>query len=145
MPIYSIINNVKFKSIEDKLELYYNRLKHPQKIINNWSIIDLDLLNSLKKIKLTSINDISYYESEKLITTESKSKFITIKTSFNFIAIKIVNNEYEFNIKDWDLLAVDKNYIYKEKETKPMTNKEIIEFLGFKLDKKAKKDLEYFG
>lgn len=136
---------MKFKSIEDKLELYYNRLKHPQKIINNWSIIDLDLLNSLKKIKLTSINDISYYESEKLITTESKSKFITIKTSFNFIAIKIVNNEYEFNIKDWDLLAVDKNYIYKEKETKPMTNKEIIEFLGFKLDKKAKKDLEYFG
>jgi len=133
------------KSLQDKLELYYDRLKHPQKIINNWAIIDLDLLNSLKKIKLISINDISYYQSEKLITTESKNKFIIIKISFNFIAIKIVNNEYEFNIKDWDLLAVDRDHIYKEEETKPMTIKEIIKFLGFKLDKKAKQDLEYFG
>ena len=136
---------MKFKSIEDKLELYYNRLKHPQKIINNWAIIDLDLLNSLKKIKLTSINDINNYKFEKLIIAETKKQYILIKISFNFIAIKITNNEYEANIKDWDLIAVDKNYIYKAKETKPMTNKEIIEFLGFKLDKKAIKDLDYFS
>lgn len=136
---------MKFKSIEDKLELYYDRLKHPQKIINNWAIIDLDLLNSLKKIKLTNINDIDYYLNEKLITAETKNKYIIIKISLNFIAIKIINNEYESNIKDWDLIAVDKNYIYKGTATKPMTNKEIIEFLGFKLDKKANKDLEYFS
>lgn len=136
---------MKFKSIEDKLELYYDRLKRPQKIINNWAIIDLDLLNSLKKIKLISINDIDYYQTEKVIIAESKKQYIIIKISLNFIAIKITNNEYEVNIKDWDLIAVDKNYIYKGKETKPMTNKQIIEFLGFKLDKKAMKDLEYFG
>lgn len=133
------------KSLQDKLELYYDRLKHPPKIINNWAIIDLDLLNSLKKIKLISINDIDYYQTEKIIITESKKEYIIIKITSNFIAIKITNNEYEVNIKDWDLLAVDKNYIYKGKETKPMTNKQIIEFLGFKLDKKAKQDLEYFS
>lgn len=136
---------MKFQSIEDKLELYYDRLKNPQKIINNWAIIDLDLLNSLKKIKLTSINDIDNYQSEKIIIAESKKQYIIIKISLNFIAIKITNNEYEVNIKDWDLIAVDKDYVYKRKETKPMTNKQIIEFLGFKLDKKAMKDLEYFG
>lgn len=133
------------KSLQDKLELYYDRLKHPPKIIKNWAIIDIDLLNSLKKIKVISINDIYSYENEKIIVLENKSKYIIIKVTFNFLAIKITNNEYEFNIKDWDLLAVDKDFLYKGKSTKPMTNKELIELLGFKLDKKAKKDLEYFG
>lgn len=133
------------KSLQDKLELYYDRLKNPPKIIKNWAIIDLELLNSLKKIKLTSINDIYSYEDEKIIVLENKSKYIVIKITLNFIAIKITNNEYELNIKDWDLIAVDKNYIYKGNAVKPMTNKEIIKFLGFKLDKKAKEDLEYFG
>ena len=135
---------MKFKSIEDKLELYYDRLNNPQKIIGNWSIIDLDLLNSLKKINITSINDIYSYNGEKIISLESKTKYITIKVSLNFIAIKIINNEYNSIIKEWDLLAVDKNYIYKGTYTKPMTNKEIIKFLGFKLNNKTIKDLAYF-
>jgi len=135
---------MKFKSLEDKLELYYDRLNNPQKIINNWAIIDLDLLNSLNKINITSVNDIYVNDGEKIILLESKNKYITIKVSFNFIAIKIINNEYDCVIKQWDLIAVDKNYIYKGTATKPMTNKEIIKFLGFKLNKKAIKDLDYF-
>jgi hypothetical protein len=135
---------VKFKSLSDKLELYYDRLKHPQKIIGNWAIIDLDLLNSLKEISIISINDIYSNSGEKIILLESKTKYITIKVSLNFIAIKIINNEYNCIIKEWDLIAVDKNYIYKEIVTKPMTNKQIIKFLGFKLNKKANKDLAYF-
>ena len=133
------------KSLKDKLALYYDRLQHPQKTIGNWAIIDIDLLNSLKKITITNINNIERNIEEKIIYTESKTKYILIKVSFNFIAIKVINNEYDYIIKDWDLLAVDKNYIYKRKVTKPMTNKQLIEFLGFKLDKKAKEDLEYFG
>jgi hypothetical protein len=135
---------VKFKSLEDKLELYYDRLNNPQKIIGNWSIIDLDLLNSLKKISITSVNDIYSNDGEKIILLESKTKYLTIKISLNFIAIKIISNEYNCIIKEWDLIAVDKDYIYKGNTTKPMTNKEIIEFLGFKLSKKATKDLAYF-
>lgn len=135
---------MKFKSLEDKLELYYDRLNNPQKIIGNWAIIDLDLLNSLNKISITSVNDIYKNDGEKIILLESKNKYITIKVSLNFIAIKIINNEYDCVIKEWDLIAVDKNYIYKGTATKPMTNKEIIKFLGFKLNKKAIKDLAYF-
>jgi len=135
---------VKFKSLEDKLELYYDRLKHPQKIIDNWSIVDLDLLNSLKKINITSINDIYSYDTEKVISLESKSKYITIKVSLNFIAIKIIDNEYNTIIKDWELIAVDRDHIYTQNDTKPMANKEIIKFLGFKLNKKSIKDLDYF-
>lgn len=135
---------MKFKSLENKLELYYDRLKHPQKIIDNWSIVDLALLNSLKKINIININDIYFYDTEKIISLESKTKYILIKVSLNFIAVKIVNNEYSFIIKDWDLIAVDKNYVYQKIATKPMTNKEIIKFLGLKLNKKATKDLAYF-
>lgn len=133
------------KSLQDKLELYYDRLKHPPKIIKNWAIIDVELLNSLKKIKLNNINDITNYLDEKIISAETKDKYIVIKVSFNFIAIKIIDTEYDYIIKDWDLIAVDKNYVYKGKETKPMTNKEIMQFLGFKLNKKLIKNLEYFG
>lgn len=136
---------MKVKPVKDKLELYYNRLKHPQKIIDNWAVIDLDLLNSLKKIKLTGINDIYSYEDEKIMLLENKTKYIVIKNTLNFLAIKIANNEYELNTKEWDLLAVDKNHIYKQEATKPMTNKKIIEFLGFKLSNKAKEDLEFFN
>lgn len=133
------------KSLQDKLELYYDRLNKPQKIIDNWAIVDLELLNSLKKITISNINDISLYLEEKLISAETKNKYIAIKISFNFIAIKIIDNEYDYIIKDWELIAVDKNYIYRGKIAKPMTNKELFKFLGFKLSKKAKEDLDYFG
>lgn len=133
------------KSLQDKLELYYDRLQNPQKVIGNWSIIDLKLLNSLSKIKLININDIRDYIDEKIISAETKTKYISIKITSNFIAIKIIDNEYNYIIKDWDLIAVDKNYIYKGKESEPMRNKQIIKFLGFKLSKKAIKDLEYFS
>jgi hypothetical protein len=33
---------MKFNSLEDKLEEYYNRVKNPKKIIDNWAIIDID-------------------------------------------------------------------------------------------------------
>ena len=58
---------MKINSFKDKLELYYNRIKKPQAIIGNWSIVDLDLLNSLKGIKLTNINYIDTYEDQKII------------------------------------------------------------------------------
>ena len=136
---------MKISSLNDKIELYYNRIKKPQAIIGNWSIVDLDLLNSLKDIKLTNINYIDTYEDQKIISSESKENYILIKNSFNFIAIKITNKEYNLVSKDWDLLAVDTKHIYKELATKPMTNKQIIKFLGFKTSNKFKKDLDYFS
>jgi hypothetical protein len=133
------------KSLKAKLELYYDKIQNPDKVIDNWAIIDIKLLNSLKKIKLNNINNISRNIEEKIINVESKNKYIAIKVSFNFIAIKIIDNEYDYILKDWDLIAVDKEFVYKGKAAKPMSNKQIIKLLGFKLSSKAKKDLEYFS
>ena len=76
---------MKFKSIEDKLEEYYNKLKHPAKIINNWAIIDIDAFNKLKKITLNNINNVSEGKIDRIITTENKNNYIIIKYSPNFI------------------------------------------------------------
>jgi len=135
---------MKFKSLEHKLEEYYNKLKHPAKIINNWAIIDIDAFNKLKKITLNNINNISYGEDDRIITTENKNNYIVIKYSPNFIATKVIDKEYDYLLKDWDLIAVDREVMYKGKSNKVMTNKEIIKLLGFKLTKSSRANLEYF-
>jgi hypothetical protein len=136
---------MKFKSLEEKLELYYNKLKYPAKIIDNWAIIDIDALNKLKKITLNNINNVSEGEVDRIITTENKNNYIVIKYSPNFIATKVIDNEYDYLLKDWDLIAVDRETLYKGETNKLMTNKEIIELLGFKLTKKSRADLDYFS
>jgi len=136
---------MKFKSLEDKLELYYDKLQNPSKIIDNWAIIDLIAYNKLKKTTLIAINEISNSLTDRIITTESKNNYIIIKYSPNFIATKVIDTEYDYLLKDWDLIGIDRDVLYKDKVNKLMTNKEIIKFLGFKLNKKAIKDLEYFG
>ena len=136
---------MKFNSLEEKLELYYNKLKHPAKIINNWAIIDIDAFNKLSKITINNINNVSQSDIDRIITTENKNNYIIIKYSPNFIATKVIDTEYDYLLKDWDLIAVDRENMYKGELNKPMTNKEIIKLLGFKLSRKAIKDLSYFS
>lgn len=136
---------MKFKSLEEKLESYYYKLQHPSKIIGNWAIVDLDALKKLNKITLTNISEINNYITERVITAESKNNYIIIKYNRNFIASKTIDTEYDYYLKDWDLIAIDKDHLYNDKQNKIMTNEEIIKFLGFKLNKKAKEDLKYFG
>ena len=136
---------MKFNSLEEKLELYYNKLKHPAKIINNWAIIDIDAFNKLNKITLNNINNVSQGDIDRVITTENKNNYIIIKYHPNFIATKVIDNEYDYLLKDWDLIAVDRESLSKEEPNKLMSNKEIIKFLGFKLNKRAKDNLEYFN
>ena len=135
---------MKFKSLEHKLEEYYDKLKHPAKIINNWAIIDIDAFEKLDKITLNNINNVSESETDRVITTENKNNYIVIKYSPNFIATKVINKEYDYLLKDWDLIAVDRETLYKGESDKLMTNKEIIKLLGFKLTKSARANLEYF-
>jgi len=136
---------MKYNSLGEKLELYYDKLKHPAKIINNWAIIDIDAFNKLKKITLHNINNVSYSEVDRIITTENKNNYIIIKYSPNFIATKVIDNEYDYLLKDWDLIAVDRETMYKGEPNKLITNKEIIKLLGFKLTKRSRADLDYFG
>jgi hypothetical protein len=136
---------MKFKSLEEKLELYYDKVKNPSKIIDNWAIIDIDAFEALHKLTIISINNISYGEIDRIITTETKNKYIIIKYSPSFIATKVIDTEYDYLIKDWDLIAVDRDTLYKENISKIVSNKEIMKLLGFKLNKKARLDLDYFG
>ena len=136
---------MKYNSIEQKLEDYYDKLKHPAKIIDNWAIVDIDAFNKLKKITLNNISNVSYSEVDRVITAENKNYYIVIKYSPNFIATKVIDTEYDYLLKDWDLIAVDRQTLYKGETNKLMTNKEIIKLLGFKLNKKAIKDLSYFS
>jgi hypothetical protein len=105
---------MKFNSLEDKLEEYYDKLKNPKKIIDNWAIIDIDTFDSLKKITLTSINNVTRGELDNTITTETKKNYIIIKYSPNFIATKVIDNEYNYLLIDWDLIAVDMDALNKE-------------------------------
>jgi hypothetical protein len=136
---------MKYNSLEHKLEEYYDKLKHPAKIIDNWAIIDIDAFNKLKKITLNNINNVSQSDIDRIITTENKNNYIVIKYSHNFIATKVIDKEYDYLLKDWDLIAVDRENMYKGEVNKVMTNKEIIKLLGFKLSRKAIKDLSYFS
>ena len=135
---------MKFNSLEEKLELYYDKLKHPVKIIDNWAIIDIDAFNKLKKITLNNINNVSEGKIDRIITTENKNNYIIIKYSPNFIATKVIDKEYDYLLKEWDLIAVDRQVLYKGEPNKVMTNKEIIKLLGFKLTKSSRANLEYF-
>ena len=136
---------MKFNSLEDKLEEYYDKLKHPSKIIDNWAIIDIDAFNELNKITLISISNVSIGESDRIITTENKNNYIVIKYNPNFIATKVIDKEYDYLLKDWDLIAVDRQALYKGESDKLMTNKEIIKLLGLKLTRKSRIDLDYFS
>jgi hypothetical protein len=136
---------MKNNSLEAKLELYYDKLQHPDKIIDNWAIVDTEAYSKLNKTTLTNINEVNQYLTERIITTETKNKYIIIKYSSNFIATKVIETEYDHELKDWDLVGIDRDHLYTGKLSKVMTNKEIIKLLGFKLTAKAKKDLEYFS
>ena len=136
---------MKFNSLEEKLEEYYDKLKHPAKIIDNWAIIDIDAFNKLNKITLNNINNVSESQIDRIITTENKNNYIVIKYNPNFIATKVIDKEYDFLLKDWDLIAVDRQALYKGESDKLMTNKEIIKLLGFKLTRKSRTDLDYFS
>ena len=136
---------MKFNSLEHKLEEYYDKLKHPAKIIDNWAIIDIDAFNKLSKITLNNINNISENEVDRIITAENKNYYIIIKYSPNFIATKVISTEYDYLLQEWDLIAVDRETLYKGEPNKLMTNKEIIKLLGLKLTKNSRANLEYFS
>lgn len=136
---------MKSNSIEAKLELYYDKLKNPDKVIDNWAIIDIPAYNKLNKITLTSINDIAEHKTDRIITSETKSNYIVIKHNVNFIATKVIEREYDYLIKDWDLIAVDREVLYKCTPSRVMTDKQVINILGIKMTKKATKDLDSFN
>jgi hypothetical protein len=128
-----------------KLNLYYDRLSNPTIVIGEWNIIDEKEFKKLNKITLTSISEIKAYDNENTISAEYKNKFIVFKYNTAFIAIKRIDREYEYLLKDWSLIAVNRNYITKGTTQQSIAVKDILKVTGIKLNKKAKRDLSYFN
>ena len=138
-------NQVNEEKLLKKLNLYYDRLSNPTIVIGEWNIIDEKEFKKLNKITLTSISEIKAYDNENTISAEYKNKFIVFKYNTAFIAIKQIDREYEYLLKDWSLIAVNRNYITKGTTQQSIAVKDILKVTGVKLNKKAKIDLSYFN
>jgi len=138
-------------SYEPRLEQYYNNYKNNKLRIGEWIIVDEDYYNIYKN-KIT-INNIKLYSGENELTkrpeqyalAETKSDYIVIKYSANFIAVNICQREYELH-NTINLVMVNKNATKNiENNTGDVLNiKAIFKTLGWKVTRKAIKDLEQF-
>jgi hypothetical protein len=138
-------------SYEPRLEQYYNNYKNNKLRIGEWIIVDEDYYNQYKN-KIT-INNIKLYSGENESTkrpeqyalAETKSDYIVIKYSANFIAVNICQREYELH-NNINLVMVNKNATKNiENNTGDVLNiKAIFKTLGWKVTRKAIKDLEQF-
>ena len=138
-------------SYEPRLEQYYKNYKNNKLKIGEWVIVDEDYYKQYKN-KIT-INNIKLYSGkneatqkpEQYALLDTKSDYIIIKYSANFIAVNICQREYELH-NNINLVMVNKNAtINIENNTGDVPNiKTIFKTLGWKATRKAIKDLEEF-
>jgi len=138
---------------EARIEGYYNNYqKNKNKLkIADWIVVDEEyyLANKDKikiiNIKLYSGENISTKRPESYVLAETKSDYIIIKYSANFIAVNICQREYELN-NNINLVMVNENATRNiENNSGDVPNiKTIIKTLGWKATRKAIKDLEQF-
>ena len=138
-------------SYEPRLDQYYNNYKNNKLRIGEWIIVDEDYYNIYKNN--ITINNIKLYSGENELTkrpeqyalAETKSDYIVIKYSANFIAVNICQREYELH-NTINLVMVNKNATKNiENNTGDVLNiKDIFKTLGWKVTRKAIKDLEQF-
>lgn len=138
---------------EARIEGYYNNYqKNKNKLkIGSWIVVDEEYyLANKDKIKIISIKlysgeNISTKRPESYVLAETKSDYIIIKYSANFIAVNICQREYELN-NNINLVMVNENATRNiENNSGDVPNiKTIIKTLGWKATRKAIKDLEQF-
>ena len=138
---------------EARIEGYYNNYqKNKNKLkIGSWIVVDEEYyLANKDKIKIISIKlysgeNISTKRPESYVLAETKSDYIIIKYSANFIAVNICQREYELN-NNINLVIVNENATRNiENNSGDVPNiKTIIKTLGWKATRKAIKDLEQF-
>jgi len=152
---------VKKTNLDKKLELYYNKLHNSKIQIGDWVILDEKAYNLLKKTTIISINNIfaeaykpvslvgiltpnKEISKEIVIFCESKKEIIVFKYNINFIAIRRAETEYGLFTGEYDLIGVNKNYVYENKQSILFSPRQLIKMFKIKLSRKAMKDLEYF-
>ena len=138
-------------SYEPRLEEYYANYNKNKLKIGQWVVVD-EIYYNLYKNKI-AINNIKLYSGENestkrpesYVLAETKNDYIVIKYSANFIAVNICQREYEL-YNTISLVMVNENATKNiENNIGEVPNiKSIIKILGWKVTRKAIKDLEDF-
>lgn len=134
MNLQSIVKNI------------YDKLSNTQLIVKNWAIIDDQLYKTLKnKVTITAIGNLEINKYNELTCLlESKKNFYFIKWNSKFISIAQGESEYKLLLQIVNIFAINTNAILNTDSNKTESLKEILKIIGFKLNKKAKRDLEFF-
>lgn len=155
---------MKKSSLEKKLELYYDKLNNTKLMVGDWAVLDEKAYNKLQKTTIININNVftEIYQPvslsnvisninktkepsrEVVIFCESKKEIIVFKYNINFIAVRRADTEYGLYTGEYDLIAVNKNYIYENKNPILLSPRQFISMFKIKLSKKALNDLSYF-
>ena len=133
----------------DKIAIYYNKIKDPKYIIEDWIIANDILYKKLKnKLIITSIISHHLNNKEYTILCENKKKYYAIKYNNNFVCIRETDTEYGLATGEYELLAVNKSAVYSKipQETNEiiLNIKDMCRLFNWKLGKKAKEYLDYF-
>ena len=133
--------------INNQVAKIYDLLVKGSKIIDDWSILEEDKFKEIKKKTIKNISNIDVNKyAEITILAESKKEYYYIKYNSKFISIVISETEYGLLIEIPKIYAVNIDVLT---ETKPKiidyNPKYILKLIGFKLSKKAIKDLEQFA
>lgn len=133
------------KELEEKLLLYWEKIQNTTYRIGDWSILDEDIYSYIRKNKICNVSNIVDSDNgDQYISLETKDKYILIKYNPNFIAIKLLDTEYDAMRGDYSLLAINKNHFQENNSNKPHI-KNIFKLFKFRLSLRAKKDLSYFN
>ena len=134
-----------FNILESKLSKYYEKFFNPTYTIRDWVIVDDIIYNKLNnKLNIVSIISYNKFANENIIIIETKKEYYAIKYSGRFVCIRKSETEYGLVCDTYDLLAINKVAVNKD-DVELMSFKNLCKILGWKLGKKAKEYLDYFG
>jgi len=134
--------------LNKEIQKIYDLLIDSKETRGDWAIIQPEISKKIRnKINIININNVITNEfKEKILLVESKKEYYYIKYSGKFISLISSENEYGLAIAPpVQVYAVNLEAISKPNEpNKVYSPKEILKTIGFKLSKKALKDLEDF-
>jgi hypothetical protein len=133
-------------SINNQIKKIYDALINSSKLIGNWAIVNNDIYKTINnKVTIKNINEIKVNTfNETIISVESKSKYYLIKYSPKFISIIVSDTEYGVFLQNITIFALNILTLNNQEDKVKYKHKDILRICGFKLSKRAIKDLDDF-
>lgn len=133
-------------SINNQIKKIYDALINSSKLIGNWAIVNNDIYKTINnKVTIKNINEIQANSfNETIISAESKSKYYLIKYSPKFISIIVSDTEYGVFLQNINIFALNILTLNNQEDKVQYNHKDILKICGFKLSKRAIKDLDDF-